>query len=526
MNDQPTNNLPWAKQLNISSQIVLVILTGIGFLYNCGVLVGLSLADQQDTSKTQEELLSLGASDWKYWDAQEAPDKSWTAVDFDDSKWKSGSAPLGYGERDIETRLSYGKESRRKYPVAYFRRTVELAEVSDLDVMLVSIRADDGAIIYINGEEADRHKILPPEEANGEYIGYQGSVEGVAVPLLLPGRLFKKGTNQIAISVHQRDPTSSDLVLDVGLRGMTAGQAQEYRQADLFPVPNSEGELYVNDAAFYRYAQFLGRQWRAAGKLPTLRKMLSRVREDQPCKLELAPLNTEKKSAAQLYEENRKSILAIFHVGPDDRRSAMGSGAIVSKSGAAITNLHVITSADRGSGEIRMSGDEGYVAVNMDGDYFPVTSILAASARQDVAIVQLGGASFHPLPIVTGTPVGQPVTVISSPHRQMFHLSTGFVTRYAVHALNNQRRVMSISAPLGGGSSGGAVLDECGNITGIAMSVLPLAGEGVSVVADDSDGMLKIRKDADTGLHLNRDHELTISLCVPARTILALTKSP
>jgi hypothetical protein len=61
-------------------------------------------------------LVSKGQKGWRYLDTGKAPSKEWTGADFDDSKWKIGQAPLGYGEDDVVTELSYGGDEEQKFP--------------------------------------------------------------------------------------------------------------------------------------------------------------------------------------------------------------------------------------------------------------------------------------------------------------------------------------------------------------------------------------------------------------------------
>ncbi|MDO5447275.1 MAG: CotH kinase family protein, partial [Prevotellaceae bacterium] len=58
---------------------------------------------------------------WKYYDKGSLDGKSWKSASFDDSKWSSGKAPLGYAKSDLNTTLGYGGNSNSKYPTYYFR---------------------------------------------------------------------------------------------------------------------------------------------------------------------------------------------------------------------------------------------------------------------------------------------------------------------------------------------------------------------------------------------------------------------
>ena len=281
-------------------------------------------------------------------------------------------------------------------------------------------------------------------------------------------------------------------------------------------------EIYIRDSGFSRYAGFLGSQWAATNEAPTVRRLLRRFKNNEPSSVDLIDEFTTTKSPDQVYRDSRASTLAIFHVSTETMGvTSMGSGVIISESGAAITNFHVVANPPR-SPRQRKGLDiskEVLIAGTMEGKFYPVTKLIAGSSNDDVAVVQLGGEGFVPAPLVTGKPVGTNANVISCPHFQMFQLTTGTVTRYHV---TEERKIMSISADIGGGSSGGPVFDDCGNVIGITFAVRPLTRDGISLMKDDKTGFLKIAENAVSNLQVNRLHEMTISLCVPARSITRL----
>ena len=53
-------------------------------------------------------------STWRYQDDGQPLAPNWIEPEFDDSNWKSGTAPLGYGEADISTTLSFGSHSKNQ----------------------------------------------------------------------------------------------------------------------------------------------------------------------------------------------------------------------------------------------------------------------------------------------------------------------------------------------------------------------------------------------------------------------------
>ena len=51
------------------------------------------------------QLVSKGQGGWRFVDTGDVPPADWTQAEFDDSEWKEGRAPLGYGEEVIGTQL-------------------------------------------------------------------------------------------------------------------------------------------------------------------------------------------------------------------------------------------------------------------------------------------------------------------------------------------------------------------------------------------------------------------------------------
>jgi len=58
------------------------------------------------SSVAARDLVVAGSgSAWKYLDTGAAPPAGWQLPGFDDASWKSGRAPLGYGESRLSSNL-------------------------------------------------------------------------------------------------------------------------------------------------------------------------------------------------------------------------------------------------------------------------------------------------------------------------------------------------------------------------------------------------------------------------------------
>ncbi|MDP6113511.1 MAG: hypothetical protein QGF00_23400 [Planctomycetota bacterium] len=182
-------------------------------------------------------LIAPGAeSQWKYYDGAEAAAPEWREISFDDSKWKSGKAPLGYGERELNTTISFGGDSKAKRITAYFRHSFDFKKTDDVREFAFLIRQDDGAVVYLNGKEIYRYNLPAGEvqfdtRANKTLDGHrEDRYRRISVPVTS----LKPGKNVVAAEVHQSNPGSSDLIFDLVLRG--------YGEKDVFlpgKVPQS-----------------------------------------------------------------------------------------------------------------------------------------------------------------------------------------------------------------------------------------------------------------------------------------------
>lgn len=165
---------------------------------------------------------------WKYHDSGEDLGANWTHPDYDDSSWKEGAAPLGYAG-PVTTTVRYGTNPSAKYITTYFRRAF-MVESGDLARLTVSLRRDDGGIVYLNGREVFRSNMpagpVRFDTRASSTVG--GAAETSFFVSDAPPALLLTGTNLLAVEIHQANPSSSDLAFDLQLEG---------ESARIFPVP-------------------------------------------------------------------------------------------------------------------------------------------------------------------------------------------------------------------------------------------------------------------------------------------------
>jgi len=163
-------------------------------------------------------LVSAGSS-WRYLDNGSNQGTAWRAFGFDDGAWRSGRAPLGYGD-PVATVVSFGSSSSRKHITTYFRQAFTAS--SRFTAMTIRLRRDDGAVVYVNGTEVARSN-MPGGTISSTTLAsstIDGSNETAWFTFPVSASLFA-GTNAnvVAVEIHQRSRSSSDIVFDLELTG-------------------------------------------------------------------------------------------------------------------------------------------------------------------------------------------------------------------------------------------------------------------------------------------------------------------
>jgi hypothetical protein len=124
------------------------------------------------------------------------------------------------------------------------------------------------------------------------------------------------------------------------------------------------------------------------------------------------------------------------------------------------------------------------VAIDPEGTVLPVTGVLAKSKTMDAAILRVEGGRFTPLPLNDNVAPGDVAYCFSEPLGQSGYFSVGIVNRFywragrsgaagSVDELKSLR--LNVSTDWAPGSSGAAVLDECGNVIGHVSTIAPLS---------------------------------------------------
>ncbi len=172
---------------------------------------------------TTNTFINFGAS-WRYLDDGSDQGTAWRAPTFDDTGWSNGVAELGFGDGDEATLVRSTNGSGQLIITTYFRDDFVLADAASYTNLALSLRRDDGGVVYLNGTEVFRSTNIPSgtvtfttlTTSGGENTLDQATING-ALSLLVDG------TNTVAVEIHQQSTNSSDLSFDFRLEGMRAG---------------------------------------------------------------------------------------------------------------------------------------------------------------------------------------------------------------------------------------------------------------------------------------------------------------
>ncbi|NNF35632.1 MAG: metallophosphoesterase family protein [Saprospiraceae bacterium] len=160
------------------------------------------------------QLIPGGAS-WKYYDLGNEPSpimgNEWESLNYDDSSWIPGNAQLGYGDGDETTVISSSTLT------GYFRKTFSVSDPSQFNYLVVDITFDDGAVVYLNGNEVARKNMPSGSIGYGTFASSNSGDNALETFSIFNDLVV--GDNTIAVEVHQRNATSSDLSFDLSLTG-------------------------------------------------------------------------------------------------------------------------------------------------------------------------------------------------------------------------------------------------------------------------------------------------------------------
>jgi len=224
------------------------------------------------------------------------------------------------------------------------------------------------------------------------------------------------------------------------------------------PAPIQPEPAVINDRQIVGQMTAKVTEMMDSGSVVEMKTLIDKLKKEPKAKLQLSD------AGVASVDEAQKAVVVVGGIYKCDRcpdwHVAPASGFLIAEN-LVVTNYHVVDNPERSGLAVRL----------FDGRMFMVDDVVASSRRYDLAVLRLPKTGIKPIALGLSAPVGAKVDLISHPNRKFYTLSEGRVARYFV-IQRNRRPVsaMAITADFGKGSSGAPVLNEDGQVVGIAAS--------------------------------------------------------
>lgn len=183
-----------------STALFVVLLTSVGYT--------------QISQVNHWESPVLGNDTFKYWIGTTEPNANWRSNSFNDSGWLEGPGGIGFSDGDDSTVIpSCGS--------VMLRKTFQVPQSSSVAWAYFHMDYDDGFVAYLNGVEIARSNMADnisfPAASEFATVSHEavlysgGTPESYSISLSQLQSILVDGQNTLAVQVHNRDATSSDL---------------------------------------------------------------------------------------------------------------------------------------------------------------------------------------------------------------------------------------------------------------------------------------------------------------------------
>ena len=160
-------------------------------------------------------------------------------------------------------------------------------------------------------------------------------------------------------------------------------------------------------------------------------------------------------TAEQIYEKCAPAVFYIQTYDENGKANTIGSGFFIDSSGTAVTNYHVIKDC------------YAVRATTLDGKRYSVEGVYDYDEEKDTALLKVKGSDFPWLEMGNSDTLkeGASIYTIGSPLGLTGTISSGIIS--SADREYEARSFIQITAPISGGSSGGALLNVYGKVIGI-----------------------------------------------------------
>ncbi|HET7231591.1 MAG TPA: serine protease [Longimicrobium sp.] len=169
----------------------------------------------------------------------------------------------------------------------------------------------------------------------------------------------------------------------------------------------------------------------------------------------------------QIAASAHAALLMVHAMSERGDTLGIGTGFVVSADGMFITNYHVIEEAEK------------LVVSLLDGGKYEQVQLIAADPASDLALMKIPATGLRPLRLGSDTrmEVGDKVYVMGNPLGMSGTFSDGMVSgKRPLEGVS----MLQISAPISPGSSGGPVMNEQGEVIGVA-TIMVMGGQNLNM---------------------------------------------
>jgi hypothetical protein len=167
-------------------------------------------------------------------------------------------------------------------------------------------------------------------------------------------------------------------------------------------------------------------------------------------------LNSQTLSAEQIYEKVKDAVVVILAYDYSDELAAQGSGVVLNDKGYVVTNYHVLSGSER-------------LEIMHGEDIIPYVDIIGIDVEKDILILKIEEKKFPAMKLgdAKKLKVGQRVYAIGSPKGFENTISEGIISGLRSYE-ELSKNYIQITASISPGSSGGAVVNDKGELIGIS----------------------------------------------------------
>ncbi len=156
-------------------------------------------------------------------------------------------------------------------------------------------------------------------------------------------------------------------------------------------------------------------------------------------------------NGSKIFAKYNTAVFMVFT--QDGYNGYQGSGFFINSDGLAVSNYHVFHGTYIGAEQIKLANSD---------EVYKVAEVIHSSEDEDFILFRINVQNTNYIPLAKYKPqVGEKVYAIGSPRGLENTFSSGEVSQW------RDRDLMQISALIDHGSSGGALINEYGEVVGI-----------------------------------------------------------